>query len=290
MRIPASNLHLTAANGASVSRTSQQFGQVELKADGQVEDGFKSLPGAENPQWVDLRDQGVRNFFQAAGSELIGSSKISAELAQGGLTAGLEIKRSISDDVTNRLNQQLGGIPASTWVNVDDSGKVSRAQMRVKDNFSQQITVSQTPEGLVGRIESYRNSGSTHTITIPYSADGTPQFDKLSEKMDVNAPWIARPNTGGDNITEISDPRMERLAEAAELGMLVSPSELGKGWTSRVKDGRQVLKNFSEKVEIDFANQSFTLHSEVAAHSSYQEDSYILTTGVQYKDGKLHQL
>lgn len=290
MKIPSANIHLTAKFGQEVSASSSQFGNVSLKADGRIEDSFKQLPGHDRAGSLDLSSPKVCEFFAAAAEEILKARSLAAQLSKYGVeNAGLQVRQSIEGTVNKRIQDQMGDTTSRPRASTSESGALTSVALDGESYYGQTIKVSQSDEGLLGLIET-RRYGASHKISIPFSQDGVPQFEHLTEEVRLETPWITKPDYGQNPINEISDPRLERLATAAELGMLLTPNEMGEGWQSKVENGHQIFTTTNEKVELDPSTHSFTLTSQCDRTARGGEVDYTLTTGVRFENGKFTQL
>lgn len=290
MRIPSSSMSITAPVGQRATASHPQFGTVSLESDGRVDDSFVARPGTETREWLGLAHPGVRQFMQVAADELKESLPLGQQLEKYNVEADFSIKQAVRDHSQPRLDQVLSGsqLPGFSYLDIGKHGAVSEVSLHLPLAYSQQVEVTQQ----AARIRSTRYDGE-HVIEAPIK-DGKVDFEQAFERLELKTPWLSSSSLSDlpkEAIRSLEDPRLERLAEAAESGLLMNPEELGKGWRVEMKDGHQLLTQGAERIDLDPRDHSFTISSSSwhtgHAGSSGTSSDYKVTDAVRWREGRM---
>lgn len=285
-RIPPATLTLTAPLGQQVSVKHQQFGEVALDADGRVDSSFTSRPGPEFKDWMELSTPGIREFMQQAADEISESKALSAQLEKFRLRADARVYLAVKDHSSPRLESVLkeNKLSGSAGVDVGEFGDISQVTMRSSYGSSQRVDVTDSS----ATLRSLRNDGEHH-IEVPIK-DGVLDFQNASETLELKTPWLhsdSRASSASQAIHDLEDPRLERLAQAAEEGFRIRALDLGAGWSSEDRFDSQILKHGSQTVTLDHSDRSFTIGSSTWKSAQGGELLYIIKDAVRWQEGRM---
>lgn len=102
--------------------------------------------------------------------------------------------------------------------------------------------VKKDEEGLLAQLNSSLQDG-LHQITIPLTSDGALKIQESKEELTLNTPWL-KPELSAkmhdQAIRDLDDPRLSRIAEAAQAGFHLPPESLGQGWEPSLEGDKQV--------------------------------------------------
>lgn len=301
MRIPSPSIHLgPIRHGQSAGAENAQFGRVELVADGKIDDGFKSLPGHHDVGgWRDLGHPGLVSLLNACGSVAVDSLSQARERFEQGNVADRNLRNTIEAASKARIAEAMkeAKIPGSVYLTLDSRGVVDQTSIHLNGNGScadlaQSLKFRHTPGGMSAVLESRRYDG-VHTIVAPFSSDGKVEVAHSTEELTLNTPWLQErslSDIGSQGIHQLDDPRLERLAAAAEQGFLLPAGELGSDWKVAVDGGKQVWTYGDQQVALDACDRSFSITSTSSHSARGGEVDYDVKDTIQWRGGRMERL
>lgn len=299
MRIPAAQFSSGPVGFGQVWEGSNaQFGQMAVKSDGRLEDAF--FKGADTLR--DLNDANVQKFIsQVAKLEVQSLQEARARFEAGQKPNEYELgslNRSAIDGAAKE-----SGVAKYAWTDSDWRGVITSAKVSSEFNPTtqpgpsrQELQVKTDANGTTATLSSRFGQGQ-QVISVPVNSDGSLEFSKLTEELTLDTPWLSKEATSGNgknSIKDIDDPRLERVALAAELGFLLSENDLGPGWECQNLGGQQTWTNYNETLVLNPAEHSFTI-SATSSHTGHAGSSdsscdYEVADSVRWQNGTFQRV
>jgi hypothetical protein len=292
MLIPEAQLKLTNIPFGQTARVkSQQYGDVQLQSDGAVDADFKARDGyGSTAGWTDFKDPALAKFV-AAETQLAAAS---LKQARADFESGTEIKKyEVSDLNGKQVSAAIkeAGLTGSVFAQSDWRGVITGTSVHLGKvgEGGQSLKISHQGEKSEAVLESWRGQGR-HTITVPVLPDGSLDLPKSQESLTLDTPWLLPNSTNyapESGVRKIDDPRLERLAAAAQQGFLLPPSELGAGWKCETGENRQTWKNSSQSVVLDPQERSFSINSHGSYSARGGEVDVDVDSAVKWQNGQM---
>jgi hypothetical protein len=290
MRIPSASISVSAPNGQTGSALHPQFGTVSVVADRQLDDSFKSLDGPPVEQWYGPENPTILGLMKFGAQEIQKSAALAIQISEYGLEENVDIQSAVRSHAYEQLQQVAkdGHLPGYVNVKVQPSGQISEVSFLLSEDFAQKVCVTNSKASL----ESYRTD-ATHAFEFDLS-QGEPELSTGRETLTMKTPWLkggSLSDLSPEAISSIEDPRLERLAQAAEAGFMIASEELGPNWKSTLQEGHQILTLGSESIDLDRQGHSFTLsasswHTGHAGSSGCSTD-YQVSDSIRWHDGRI---
>lgn len=293
--IPAATLQLgSTPYGQTAKNRNAQFGEVSLTSDARVDDTFRST----EHDTYDLAD--VAGFIEKEHALAQQSLQQARQAFESGVKPN---ERGLDEQHRNSVKNfaaeaDLGtssSFPKTDWRGVMTSTFVSLQDQSGKYT-GQRLDIENGPEGSVATLQT-RSGDAVHTISAPVGKDGKVDLKQSSESVEFHTPWISDQVAGrvaANGIKKLDDPRLERLAQAADNGFHLAPGELGEGWKMSTDGDRQTFSTGNESIVLNSADHSFEVHANGwftghAGSSDYSVD-YEVKNGLKWKDGRFERL
>ncbi|MFN8611223.1 MAG: hypothetical protein U0931_27010 [Vulcanimicrobiota bacterium] len=289
MLIPGAQLQLNnVAYGTTQRVQHPQFGTVELESDGVVDDCFKDMNNQDQTaSWTSFRDPAL--------TSLVTSCQLHAQQTLTDARARFEAARpttqSMLDQAASGARSALeqSGLPG--WVVTYPDSRGVLTSTIVDFGQKQRLYITHGGEQPEARLVS-RLNGGTHDITVPLGKQGEVLLENSTESLVLNTPWLTSDSLRSvreQDFKELSDPRLEKLAEAATKGSPLAPNALGDGWVlqSQPDTSRQAWSSGRQQVELDLHNHMVILSSESDFSVRGGETDVEARSSVQWQDGRM---
>ena len=225
---------------------------VELRADGKVDEFVRKASFGEP---CDLDDPRLRRFVSRA-------EELTRQFQPGGSQSSNFCESQVNSALKTALKAcGLNGNPYSRkddrgYVQMD--GSLTDSQGYIVQSFDIQRRGSQSTVRLSTSLSS--GGGRTiHRMEAPIQPDASPDLSRVQESLEVRVPWFSEFQLKGmsqEAIQDISDPRLGKIVEAADLGRRLDPEALGSGWSLSEGKNCQLFSHKDQTVRLDLLQGS----------------------------------
>lgn len=282
MKLSAQTLTLGPVGyGGCAQSEHSQWGKVTLDADGRVDDAF-----CGPSYYSHLTGQAMAKFVERETQLSISSMQEAREAFEA---AEQRDQSRVSEKHRVILNAALkdSGLNGTAHPTTDWRGVLTGCKVHLND-YTQSLNLEHGTKGTRAVLTSHIKDG-THKMECPVDFRGHLGLDDCQEEVTLNVPWLSQPvieHQGNGALVSMEDARLERLTEAAQLGFLVNPSELGPGWKSTQQGAVQnfKLENSSQEISLDSAGRRLTISAR--GWVSHGEHDTEISEKVVFQGGK----